>query len=630
MNVRRLAGVLGVLVGSSCSALGETVSWIQGQVVPSAWTISPVQPNAAEVITFQGPCQVFSSQCQAEYAMGGTPDLRIDSSLRVVELRFLPPAPSFCVVTWSPVCGLTGSFGSLDAGIWTFRCRQSGVTFEIPFTVSTRFPIHVDAAAPGPFHDGKTWTSGLTSLQDALARAVAGDQILVAQGTYTPDVGQGINRGDRHASFQMKTGVALKGGYGGFLAGSTNVRDATLYSTILSGDLEGDDKASFVNTLDNSLHVVTASEVDSGAVLDGFVIRDGQADGDLSDRYGGGLYIHAACPTISWCTLTDNWATLGGAIHSVYGQPFFSHCTVRGNWAWIRGGGLYSTDSSPVVDNCLFVGNRADHAVLSTGGAICCVDGGLTLTNSTLAGNLATAGRALGFYAWTPQASGVHRITNCILWDGSTSEIKADSGSVLSVSYCCIQGGYAGSGNINADPRFVVAGSWTDGLWSDGDYHLRSDSPCINKGDPSRAAVFGETDIDGELRVAGSRVDMGADEQGGGSSNPQAASPSLTFDLWETLYPLQQDTGAADPVRTFLGYVDQTINLNLKARFSVDVQATSAAGGAWSGWTVPEVAGPGQVTVRIWVRGQGVDASSLASGTSVRAAEVSVSVASVP
>jgi hypothetical protein len=85
---------------------------------------------------------------------------------------------------------------------------------------------------------------------------------------------------------------------------------------------------------------------------------------------------------------------------------------------------------------------------------------------------------------------------------------------------------YWGEGSVDIDPRFVLPGYWADAnnvnivvepndpnaVWMDGDYHLRSDSPCINVGDPNYVPGPNETDMDGEQRVMLGRVDMGADE----------------------------------------------------------------------------------------------------------------------
>ena len=63
---------------------------------------------------------------------------------------------------------------------------------------------------------------------------------------------------------------------------------------------------------------------------------------------------------------------------------------------------------------------------------------------------------------------------------------------------------FPGEGNINTDPLFVDP--------DNGDYHLSIDSPCVDAGDPEFVPQEGETDIDGQPRLVGERVDMGADE----------------------------------------------------------------------------------------------------------------------
>ena len=81
-------------------------------------------------------------------------------------------------------------------------------------------PVHRLRGRPcqGPT-TARTWENALTSLQDALAMAMPGREIHVAAGVYTPDQGLGITRGDREASFMLRRGVTILGGYAG--AGAT-------------------------------------------------------------------------------------------------------------------------------------------------------------------------------------------------------------------------------------------------------------------------------------------------------------------------------------------------------------------------------------------------------------------------
>jgi hypothetical protein len=60
------------------------------------------------------------------------------------------------------------------------------------------------------------------------------------------------------------------------------------------------------------------------------------------------------------------------------------------------------------------------------------------------------------------------------------------------------------NGNVSADPLFVNNAA---------DFHLQAASPAINAGD-SAFVGWGDTDLDGQTRIQGGRVDMGAYESG--------------------------------------------------------------------------------------------------------------------
>jgi hypothetical protein len=196
-------------------------------------------------------------------------------------------------------------------------------------------------------------------------------------------------------------------------------------------------------------------------------------------------------------TITGNRAEQrsGGGIDSWgFSRPLIRDCIIAGNSA-PRGGGVYHDKTVATYANCTIVGNSASY----DGGGITAMD-------------------------WADVTA-----VNCIVW-GNTSPAGdqisvALEDSAVSVRFCDIQGGpnaipvaqYSeltwGEGNIDADPLFVDPNG-PDGdpnTWQDNDYHLTDASPCRNAGDPN-GLYAAQTDIDGEPRVAGGRVDIGADE----------------------------------------------------------------------------------------------------------------------
>ncbi|MCK4292767.1 MAG: hypothetical protein KAY65_06185 [Planctomycetes bacterium] len=87
---------------------------------------------------------------------------------------------------------------------------------------------------------GTSWADAFRYLPDALGKAASCDQIRVAQGTYLPDHGAQVGLGDREATFGLKSGVTIKGGYAGFEEPDPDARDIETYETILNGDCRVD------------------------------------------------------------------------------------------------------------------------------------------------------------------------------------------------------------------------------------------------------------------------------------------------------------------------------------------------------------------------------------------------------
>ena len=98
-----------------------------------------------------------------------------------------------------------------DLGVEMRAIVSIACGFLLVPTVHAGNVLLVDQSAAGPLHDGSAWCSAHIDLQDALATAIAGDEIRVANGTYVPDRGSG----DRTAAFQLIDGVSLYGGFAG-------------------------------------------------------------------------------------------------------------------------------------------------------------------------------------------------------------------------------------------------------------------------------------------------------------------------------------------------------------------------------------------------------------------------------
>ncbi len=192
----------------------------------------------------------------------------------------------------------------------------------------------------------------------------------------------------------------------------------------------------------------------------------------------GGVNLLIGSATLRRCTLSYNHSWWGGAIYNGLGTAILSDCQVLHNSA--HEDGALVNHGTTALTNCLFAGNASE----TDGGAI----GNhqeLTATNCTFVDNDA-AGSGDALYNQGDQA--VADLMNCILWDTDDEIVNADGG-ISSASYCCIRGGLAGEGNIDADPCLLDPAS--------GDYRLMLYSPCV---DAAHGDVASETDILGNER----------------------------------------------------------------------------------------------------------------------------------
>ncbi len=430
--------------------------------------------------------------------------------------------------------------------------------------------LYVDANATGPVHDGSSWYSAYTALQDGLAGARASDglttEIRVADSVYKPDQGANQVPGDREASFQLINSVAVRGGYAGCGAPDPDERNITLHEAILSGDLNGDDGPRFANDNDNSYHV-TVTGTNGTGVLDGFTVTAGNASGWSGGgmlnygvgsptvvnclftanraRWGGGMHNFRSAPTVVGCVFEGNLAEAGGAIWNYQSEPIILSCVFNENTATGMlgiGGAIENTSSNTTVADCVFVRNTAFYA----GGAVFneCSMGPMTncvfIANSAFYGGTvfnhgshpALISCTLAFNRATRYAGGLFNsvgsnpmLTNCILWgntdrdgEGESAQITDEPSTRISttiVNYSDVQGwtgALGGVGNIDDDPLFADAHG-PDGIPGTGDDDLRlsTGSPCIDAGDNAGVPVGVTTDLGAHPRFVNDPLvlDMG-------------------------------------------------------------------------------------------------------------------------
>ena len=325
---------------------------------------------------------------------------------------------------------------------------------------------YVDANAPAGTPDGVGWNTAYPDLQQALSVAVSGDEIHVADGTYKPTSTTNVS-----ISFQLKTGVALYGGYAGYGAADPDARDYANNPSILSGEINNNS-----NLNGNSTHVVNGSGVTSTAVLDGFTVTAGYANSTATNGgNGGGLLVTSGSPTIQNCLFANNQAaaSYGGAI-SISSSP------------------------GPTVINSVFETNAA-----IVGGAVAVFASASTFISCTFTQNSASTS-----YGAVYATSTATKLMNCIAWNNPGAHIP-QVGPSASVTYSDIQGGFTGAGNLNADPLFVrVPSPGPDGqfgfTYDDdlGDLHISPASPLADAGNNSAVPAGVALDASGAPRFA--------------------------------------------------------------------------------------------------------------------------------
>lgn len=373
------------------------------------------------------------------------------------------------------------------------------------------------------------------NIQAGINAAVDGDIVLVADGTYSGTGNYNIDFIGKAIVVMSENGaescvINCQGmGRGFYFHTNEDSTSALTGFTIRNGEGEGGGIfcISSAPTIVNCIFRENNSAFDGGA-LACFFGADSKIDNCIFDSnegggWGGGIYIDASLPVISNCDFINNGvsgqgggiyicgaspvmtncyfygnsAQFGGAIAYDIGGATIINCIFEGNAADLWGGALYIKYGEAIIDNCLFFRNNSGEK----GGAIAVNMAEAGINNCTISENYAIGDGGGLFVHWS---SGIS-VVNCIVernignggfyCDGDLSfseisysdfynnqnlnfaggEYPAGLGEIITINAngdsCDIYN------NIFLDPQFVNP--------SRGDFHLTSNSPCIDAGDPT-------------------------------------------------------------------------------------------------------------------------------------------------
>lgn len=409
---------------------------------------------------------------------------------------------------------------------------------------------------------GTSWANAKRTVAAAIGIATGGDEVWVARGSYPEHV-------------TLKPNLALYGGFAGsetardqrnwtanvsMLWGTTNQAVVTITNAGPATRVDG-----FTIGGGNGIHGGGIATSGAGPVIANNVIRNNTTDGvgaglslwgfyllsgteawfpvvtnniilgnqsNNDEGDGGGIGIVGSSPVIAWNYIARNTAARnGGAIacwrHSF---PVIANNIILANSATYDeltasagGGGIFAsaTDldgrpipfavSAPTIVNNVIAANGGNH-----GGGISVVDS--ELGAATIANNTIVANNGAGIFwanTWPTNDNNIVAFNARGFERGpagaSDAEIRFNNvfgNAVLGAgaNYRNTADRTGASGNIAADPRFANQ--------EIGDYHLQPDSPCVDAGSTGLSARTWP-EIEGQERVQGGAVDMGAEESDG-------------------------------------------------------------------------------------------------------------------
>jgi len=385
------------------------------------------------------------------------------------------------------------------------------------------------------------------TIQGAIDASSSGDTVIVRPGTYVENI-DFVGKAITVKSEQGARVTTIDGNQAGSVA------------VFQSG--EGlDSRLTGFSLTNGSGRLDSSGDVSGGGIYcesSSPTITDNSITANIVVDHGGGMFISSGNPTVIRCTFNENSATYGGGMYTIDGAPLIVQCRFHKNFASSRGGGIRTVVSGSKLIDCMFTYNVTDHKgggmensssnievinctfigndAAFAGGGIYSYLSDFEAINCTLSRNDSSWGGGLFNHTCSPTA------TNCIVWGNRPEEIADYNYSYPVVTYSCIQGGYSGTGNIDADPLFADL--------ANGDCHLTWSSPCRGAGDNS--AITELYDFEGDPRIALGTVDMGADEYYYRLYHMGDVVPGSPIDIKVVGYPtapvtLYLGSGLADP-----------------------------------------------------------------------------------
>lgn len=369
--------------------------------------------------------------------------------------------------------------------------------------------VYVNSESLAPIPDGAFWQTAYRSIQQAINDSDSSTEpIWVARGTYSEKITLG-------QAYQL---------YGGFAGTETDLAQRNLAANPTGIDAGG---------------AGNAISVSADARIDGFTIANAEygvyalscsptiTNNTITRCTAYGVYCFLGSPSITYNSIAHNAFgigcessspsitnnTLAGnseyAIYCLSGAPVVSANTMQANY-----GGIY-TSSGNIKARRNTISGSAACGVYCCEGVSATVAGNLMIANDegvrvdginpSITNNTLVSSARFGIFLH----DGAPAISNNIIMSNSTGIARFGGSATLSRNNVFQNGldygeGIAHATDLQADPLFVA----------DGDYHLTPGSPCVNAGDGAAAGIPGQ-DIDGQTRIQGSAVDIGADELAG-------------------------------------------------------------------------------------------------------------------